>query len=242
MALEKWNTAKVINIIDETENTKRFFFRVPELEIFSFKPGQFVTFDLPIHEKKTKRWRSYSIATPPNGSNEFELVIVYAPGGAGTMYLWNEIKVGSEILFKGPIGVFTLPNEIDHDLCFICTGTGIAPFRSMLLDLVNHPRPMQNIFLIFGTRYLKDILYGEEMQALQSRLSNFHFITTLSRENSIEYTGRKGYVHQVYDELFADKHPAHFYLCGWRRMVDEAKHRIISMGYDYKFIHEELYG
>lgn len=242
MALDKWNRAVVLHVIDETENTKRFFFSVPELEIFQFRPGQFVTFDLPIHEKKNKRWRSYSIASAPDGTNKFELVIVHAPGGTGTAYLWNEIKPGSEILFKGPLGVFTFPDEIDRDLCFICTGTGIAPFRSMLLDLVSHPRPGKHIYLIFGTRYLKDVLYGAEMQSLQSKLPDFHFISTLSREDSPLYTGRKGYVHQVYEELFADRHEAHFYLCGWRNMVDEAKGRILSTGYERKYIHEELYG
>src|SRR6185295_13408559 len=100
---------------------------VPELETFSFKPGQFVTLDLPIHEKPNKRWRSYSIASWPDGSNVFELLIVLLEGGAGTTYIFNEIKEGSELRYRGAQGVFTLPDVIDIDLFFICTGTGIAP-------------------------------------------------------------------------------------------------------------------
>ncbi len=242
MALGQWYKAVVENIVDETENTRRFFFKVPELEVFNFRPGQFVTFDLPIHEKKNKRWRSYSIASPPDGTKEFELLIVHASGGAGTTYLWNEIKHGSEIPFRGPHGIFTLPDEIDHDLCFICTGTGIAPFRSMLLDLVNYPRPTKNIYLIFGTRFYKDVLYYQEMISLKSKLPEFEFITTFSREKGLESPERKGYVHSVYEELFKDHRDVHFYLCGWRNMVDEAKERILKLGYDHKSIHEELYG
>lgn len=52
MALDKWYTAVVTGITDVTENTKRFFFKVPELEVFDFIPGQFITVDLPIHHKK----------------------------------------------------------------------------------------------------------------------------------------------------------------------------------------------
>ena len=52
MALEPWRTGKVIRILDETYNTKRFFIEVPEMENFNFKAGQFVTLDLPIHEQK----------------------------------------------------------------------------------------------------------------------------------------------------------------------------------------------
>ena len=242
MALEKWLTAEVIAILDETDNTRRFFFRVPEVEKISFKPGQFITIDIPIHEKKTKRWRSYSISSPPNDTNEFELVIVYVPDGAATNYIWREVKVGSTISFKGPLGVFTLPDNIETELCFIATGTGIAPFRSMLLDLIHHPRPTKNIYLIFGTRFLNDILYREEMEDIQSQLPNFKFLTALSRETSPAYTGHKGYVHPVYEGLFTDKRPAQFYLCGWRNMIDEGKQRLLAMGYDHKQVHVELYG
>ena len=69
-----WQQGIVTNIIDETPVTKRFMIRVPGVEKFDFQPGQFVTLDLPIHEKKTKRWRSYSIASAPDGSNQFELI------------------------------------------------------------------------------------------------------------------------------------------------------------------------
>lgn len=242
MALAPWYTAEVYDIKDETGNTKRFFCSVRELERLDFKPGQFLTFDLPIHEKKPRRRRSYSIASPPNGTNEFELVITRQPHGLASEYLWTRVDIGSALSFTGPSGLFTLPEKIETDLCFIATGTGIAPFRSMLLDLVNHPRPRQNIDLIFGTRFLHDALYREEMEALQSLLPGFRYHLTLSREHSPEYAGRKGYVHSVYEELYADKRPASFYLCGWKNMIDEAEQRILSMGYTKSNIHIELYG
>ena len=242
MALAPWYTAEVFDIRDETKNTKRFFCRVRELDRLDFKPGQFLTFDLPIHEKKTLRRRSFSIASAPNGSNEFELVITRQPHGLASEYLWTRVHIGSELSFTGPSGIFTLPGKIETDLCFIATGTGIAPFRSMLLDLVNHPRAITNIDLIFGTRYLHDVLYREEMEALQTALPGFRYHLTLSREHSPEYTGRKGYVHAVYEELFADKRPVHFYLCGWKNMIDEAERRILAMGYDKHNVYIELYG
>lgn len=242
MASETWYTARITGIFDETENTKRFYFRVPGLPVFHFKPGQFVTFDLPIHEKKNRRWRSYSIASAPNGSNEFELVISYNPQGLGTNYLWKKTQVGSSVTFKGPAGVFTLPEKLDIDICFVATGTGIAPFRSMLLDLINHPRAIKNMDLVFGTRYLKDVLYRSELEKFPTEIPGFHFHLTLSREKFSGNSLRHGYVHPVYEELFADKRPALFYLCGWREMIDEAKQRILAMGYDRKAIHVELYG
>ena len=149
MALQPWRKAVVSRIEEEADLTRRFYITVPEVENFDFKPGQFVTLDLPIHEKPNKRWRSYSIASWPNGTNEIELVIVLLEGGAGTRYLFNEIQPGSELTFRGPQGVFTLPDTIEKDLFLICTGTGIAPFRSMMHHIDRHNIPHKNIYLIF---------------------------------------------------------------------------------------------
>lgn len=237
MALLPWRKGKVIRIEDETYNTKRFWIEVPDTDDFQFKPGQFVTLDLPIHEKPNKRWRSYSIASWPDGTNIYELLIVLNPNGVGTPWIFKNVDIGSELTFRGAQGVFVLPEVIDKDLFLICTGTGIAPFRSMAQFIKLHSISTQNIFLIFGCRTQKDLLYHEELTSLE--LSRFHYLPTLSRE---QWEGRHGYVHHVYEELCLQKQPANFYLCGWKNMIDEAKRRIQDMGYDRKSIHQELYG
>jgi CDP-4-dehydro-6-deoxyglucose reductase len=238
MAVQPWRTGKVIRIENETYNTRRYWIEVPELTSFDFQPGQFVTLDLPIHEKPNKRWRSYSIASWPDGTNVFELVIVLLDHGLGTTYIFNEINVGSEFVFRGPQGVFTLHEEhYQKDLFLVCTGTGIAPFRSMAHHIYRNNIPHQNIYIIFGCRTQKDLLYYDELRSLE--LENFHYFPTLSRE---EWTGKRGYVHSIYEECCSGKQPASFFLCGWKNMIDEAKQRILAMGYDKKQIHLELYG
>ena len=244
--LQPWRSGNVIRIENETTATKRFWIEVPELTSFDFVPGQFVTLDLPIHEKPSKRWRSYSIASWPDGSNIFELVIVHLNDGAGTTYLFNEVNVGSEIIFRGPQGVFTLPNAIEKDLYLVCTGTGIAPFRSMAHHIKLNNIPHKDIYLIFGSRTKGDLLYYNELNQLQSDLKDFYYLPTLSRE---QWEGKSGYVHSIYEELCRAKmdsagelSPAGFYLCGWKDMINEAKQRIVALGYDRKSIHQELYG
>ncbi len=239
MSLQPWRKGIVIKIIDETIDTKRFWIQVPELEKFEFLPGQFVTLDLPIHEKPNKRWRSYSIASWPDGTNIFELLIVLNPNGLGTPYLFNNIKCGSEIDFRGPQGVFTLREPIVNDLYLICTGTGIAPFRSMVNHIHQHQIAYHKIYLIYGCRKKNNLLYYEELNQLQSDMQNFHYIPTLSRE---EWEGKSGYVHAIYEELCQQENQSSFYLCGWKDMIDEAKNRIINLGYDKKDLHLEIYG
>jgi len=240
--LEPWRTGTVIKIEDASESTRRFWIQIPELDSFNFKPGQFVTLDLPIHEKTNKRWRSYSIASAPDGSNIIELVIVLLEGGLGTTYLFNEINVGSNITLRGPVGVFTLPETLNKDLYLICTGTGIAPFRSMVHWIHQQKIAHKNIHLIFGCRKLTDQLYGAELKALEPLENNFYYHPVFSREDAVPDGAYSGYVHAVYEQLLAVKNPSQFYLCGWKNMIDEAKQRIIAAGYDKKDIHLEIYG
>lgn len=257
MPPQPWRTGTVIRMENETANTRRFWIRVDELEKFDFEPGQFVTLDLPIHEKPNKRWRSYSIASWPDGTNVFELVIVLLEGGTGTTWLFQNVQVGTTLTLRGPQGVFTLPDPIDRDLFLICTGTGIAPFRSMAYHLLTRNVPHQNIYLIFGCRKFGDALYAPELRDLSRRIPSFHYITTYSREeiDNEDHLVRKGYVHQAYEDLCKQNmipspedpnqqviKPAYFYLCGWRNMIDEAKQRIVQLGYDKKSVHLELYG
>jgi len=238
--LEPWRTGTVIRIRQETPGTRRFWIQVPELENFEFKPGQFVTLDLPIHEQRNKRWRSYSIASWPDGSNVIELVIVFLEGGLGTTYLFDQVREGSELVLRGPQGVFTLPEVLEKDLFLVCTGTGIAPFRSMVNYLRLHGLPHGNIHLVFGCRTYEDLLYYDEMQALGESMEGFYYHPTLSRESKPGFN--RGYVHELYETLCADCHPALFFLCGWKQMIDEARLRIAGLGYDKKCVHLELYG
>ena len=245
----KWYDSQIIRITDESPNTKRFWVKVEGEEQIDFEAGQFVTMDLPIHEKRLKRWRSYSIANAPDGTNILEFCIVYLEGGGASEYLFKEAQIGTPIRFKGPSGTFVLPTSINKDLVFICTGTGIAPFRSMLLDVYKNNKAVKNIHLIFGTRYQNSVLYQEELKQLQSEIEGFDYSVALSREDHlpegnahIDY--HKGYVHPIYQEKYATVRPdIDFYICGWSNMIDDAVAKlIVEMGYDKSQVHYELYG
>lgn len=249
MATESWQTGTVIKLEDITYNTRRFFIRVNDVQTFLFKAGQFVTLDLPIHTQKNKRYRSYSIASWPNQSNIFELLVVLLEGGAGSTYLFNEVKPGTTLTFRGALGIFILPDKIESDLFFVCTGTGIAPFRSMLNYLFLNNVDHKKLYLIYGCRTKKDLLFFDEMKALESEIENFQYLPTLSRET---WDGYSGYVHHLYEAICkknndacgdgANLQPAHFYLCGWKAMIDDARKKITEMGYPRQAIHLELYG
>ncbi len=228
----------VYKIVQETDLVRRFFFKVPDEIEFNFKAGQFIMLNLPIESKFTNR--SYSIASAPNNENTFELAIVLNPSGLGTPYLWGKVKVGSEIETSKTLGKFIITEPIENDIAMICTGTGIAPLRSMVHHILENQISHKKIYMIFGNRFEKDIIYRKEMEELEHIHPSFEFIPVLSRDNE-GWKGKSGYVHAVYEEIFQDKRSATFYMCGWRDMLVDARERLEKMGYDKKQIRFESY-
>lgn len=245
---KKWQTSHVIKIEQQDSRTRRYWIQIDDTDNFEFEAGQFITLDLPIHDRRSKRMRSYSIASEPDGTNVLELTIVRVEDGLGTTYIFEDNDLKSELLLKGPAGKFTLP-ELNpaSEVVMVCTGTGVAPFRSMIRSLIREDKFHNKIHLIFGTRFEEGLLYRDEFEAIAKEYPNFSYSATLSREENFTPTEhlelKKGYLHQIYQNHYSATHPDRiFMLCGWRQMVDQAREHLKEMGYDDKQILLELYG
>ena len=232
--------SEIIDIKKETHDTNRYFNKIKSVKEFEFKPGQFVSFMLPLNETKKRNFpgmRHYSIASSPGG-NILEFIINKVEGGLGTTYLFEDAEIGTEIPIKGPLGKFLLPDEIIHDICMVCTGTGIAPLRSMIKYIYENDIPHKDIYLICGTKTKKDLLYHKEMLELEKEHEDFHYKVALSKE---EYDGYKGYVHSLYQQVFNGEKQGHFFFCGFKNMILEARDWLLEKGYQRKCIRYELY-
>lgn len=232
--------AKVVNIINESPSVKRFFFHVDTSIPFHFMAGQFVILNIPIDSEEGIN-RSYSIASAPSKDNIYELCIALKDDGIATTWLWAHVEIGTKLRSTGPLGKFLLPESIDCDLYMICTGTGVAPFRSMILYIYQNNIPHQNIYLIFGNRKKEDILYDADFMELATEHPEFKFMPVLSRETHENWNGFRGYVHPIYLDLIKENPKAMFYLCGWNNMVKESKDHLKAAGYTRKEIKFELY-
>jgi glycine betaine catabolism B len=245
MALQPWRKGIIISMKDLNVSTRSFFIQVPELTEFDFIPGQFVTLDLPIHEKINKRLRSYSIASSPDQTNIFELCVETNNIGSGSAYLLNEVNIGSEITFRGPAGVFTFKDQINKTSFFICESTGVIPFISMLRTIATGRVFSGKIYLVYGGKFKNDLLYHEEFSFLEKQIAGFHYIPVLSSD---KWDGKSGTVHEVYEGLILSENNSNeissaiFYVCGWKELVDETKKRLQGIGVDKNDILQELYG
>lgn len=236
------NVAILTNIIKETNSNWRFIFESPLFDSINFVPGQLVQLCAkPGMEDSVVR--NYSVASWPDGTNKFELIITYLEGGAMSDYLFKEAKLGDEFIYRGPMGVFTLPETIDRDIFFVSTGSGISPFRSMVNWIAENGIETQNIKLFFGTRTQDDICYRGEMELIEQINPNFKFVPVLSREDE-HWKGKKGYVHKHYLDLIDNMTEKPLvYFCGWNRMIEEGRKHLAERGFEMtKDIRVEIFG
>jgi ferredoxin-NADP reductase len=215
-----------------------FDFEVPGRRELAFTPGQFISVLEKVDGKEITR--PYSIASP-RGGNQFALCLNRVPDGLLSPYLFT-LRPGEEVEMHEPLGYFTLRHP-GRQAVFVATGTGIAPFRSMLLDHL--PRTQPNITLLFGTRYEQGLLYREDMERLAGEFKTFRFLPTLTRPGD-SWKGRTGRVQAHLDEALALRAPEEIanvdvYVCGLREMVDEVRHELKRRGFDRKQIIYEKY-
>ncbi len=124
--------------------------------------------------------------------------------GVASNYLCD-LKPGDQVHVTGPSGKrFVLPQDAaQHDYLFFATGTGIAPFRGMILDLLKENAPSR-VTLVMGAPYATDLLYHRELLELAEKHPNFRYLTALSRERQLDGSPAmyvQDRVHRSADEL-----------------------------------------
>ncbi|HND29987.1 MAG TPA: FAD-binding oxidoreductase [Myxococcota bacterium] len=210
-------------------------YRVELDEPLPFKAGQFVNLAEP--GAKPRGERSYSIYSDPASPGVMDFCIKLFEGGAASEYL-RVRQVGDVLDIRGPFGVFTLPDEIEP-VTFVATGTGLAPFHSMLLEqerLGNRRR----FRLFFGVRSEEDVFAVATLQRWKQSL-NFDYTLCLSRPGAPEAMAEGCVIGRV-TQAMADHQPeGHWYLCGNGSMIEEVRTLLKEKGLDRKQIHVEKY-
>ncbi|MCZ6871485.1 MAG: hypothetical protein O7G84_18465 [Gammaproteobacteria bacterium] len=135
--------------------------------------------------------------------------------GVASNYMCD-LHPGDEVKITGPSGRrFLLPAQPEHhDYLFLATGTGIAPYRGMMRDLLAHDA-QANITLVMGSPYATDLLYDDELRRLASEHPNVRYLTAISREAQADGHGRM----YVGDRLAANIEELMRLLCSERGLI-----------------------
>lgn len=219
-----------------TPRVKGLRFQLPEGKLIHFRAGQFVQMFIPTPEKV--RRTSYSVASPPFDKDHVDLCVTLVRDGVSSNYL-HGMREGDKIQMMGPLGKFTQPDPLPRDTVFIATGSGVAPFRSMIQERL-YKKTERTLYLLFGNRHEHDIIYRKEFEALAANHGNFRTFLTLSQPDS-NWPGRKGYVQDCVAEFVPDPASKDYYICGLVKMIDAVVAKLLSLGVPKEQIHYERY-
>ncbi|MBI2675189.1 MAG: FAD-dependent oxidoreductase [Candidatus Aenigmarchaeota archaeon] len=228
-------TATVESIQQDAHEIRTYTLKLPDDVDLGFKPGQWIMLFGTVGDKILSR--PYSIASLPSMKGRIDICLKRIENGPISNFIFG-LKEGDNVRIKGPYGVFTL-SETDNGIIFVATGTGIAPFLSMIPHLLESGFN-KDIWMIFGCRYEEDIIYKEYFEGLEKKYSNFRYFLTLSRPGD-GWQGRKGYVQEILKSEVKDPKSKDIYICGIPRMVDEVQQLCHDMGFDKEGIHMEKY-
>jgi NAD(P)H-flavin reductase len=198
-----------------------------------FLAGQYGSF---IIDQMTRR--NFSFTTSPHDPSNFGICADITPMGPGSIWLMK-LKKGDTVDYLGPLGRFTLDAASAHPKVFIATGTGIAPLRSMIIEVLRS-RSHIPIALYWGLRFKEDIFWDEEFTAYAASHQNFRYTLTLSRPPA-GWIGRKGRVteHVLREEKYLAKNE--YYLCGNRPIINDIQQQLIERGVPENRIKTELF-
>jgi ferredoxin--NADP+ reductase len=227
----------------------------PDGDSLSFRAGQYTVIGLPTSAPRLESSdpdddavpdpnkvirRAYSIASSPKINEYVELYVTLVKSGELTPRLWL-LRPGDRI-WLGPSakGHFTM-DEVpsDKNVVLIGTGTGLAPYIAMIGD--HHRCNLGRRFVVVhGARYVRELGYRDELEALDRDCSTLVYIPTVSRPAPEDaWVGHVGRVQSVFadgtidealgETLSPDK--THVFVSGNPEMVEEIQRDLIAQAY-----------
>ena len=243
---ERYN-ARLVHRLDDTDTLARFWIRT-QGEPPAFQAGQYVTIGVVADGKLVQR--PYSVASAPEvvGTQGYELYVRLVDGGAFTPLLWR-LPVGHGLRLTGPKGRFTFDPDDARRHLFISTGTGSAPFLSMIRSRLAGGGLKPRVVLLNGVSYVRDIGYADKLaEWRRTGAYPVEFVPTVSRPRDPAndgWTGRTGRVEsslpEVIDRLDVPREEVVAYLCGNPDMILSAEETLLGLGFPEDAVHKELY-
>ena len=219
--------AQVSRIKDLTHDVRELELSLMDPRKIQFKAGQWISLDVWHPRMSQYVQRQYSIASPPSQAQQITLLFNRVPDGPGSSYLFS-VHEGDLLKFQGPNGSFFLQEKPGRDLVFVATGTGMAPFRSMLYTFLEQPEA-GTLTLYWGLRSQRDLYFQSELETLAQGYPHFSFVTTLSRpENG--WKGSIGRVTKLVENQISSVSNVTFFLCGNGGMIRDTTEIVRKKG------------
>ncbi len=199
--------------------------KTPPVNPLRWAPGQYI--DVLLDDG---RRRSFSIANAPGPDGLIELHLRHVPGGEFVEWAMHKMPERAMLRIEGPLGAFYLREDSERPITLIAGGTGFAPARAILqryLEL-GAPRPLD---FYWGVRARQDLYRDDEIRAWAEGCERLRYVPVLS-EPDPDWTGERGFVHEVALSQIGDFHGREVYISGPPPMVQAGKQALLAAGLD----------
>jgi CDP-4-dehydro-6-deoxyglucose reductase len=198
-------------------NVMHLRLRLPKAQRLQFLAGQYLDVLLPGGKR-----RAFSIASAPHQEDELELHIRHVDGGDFTGWVFDELEVGDILRIEGPLGTFFVRHDqAERPMIMMGGGTGFAPLKSMIEDLLEmgDRRP---VHLFWGVRR-PDELYMDSLPRSWAR-DHTHIRYTSAVSDSAADDGQfRGLVHDAVLASHPELSAFDLYMSGPPAMIDSAR-------------------
>jgi ferredoxin--NADP+ reductase len=242
--VSEYYNAELIRREDETDDLAYFWVRLWGDPV-PFEPGQYLTLGVIADGRLVQR--PYSVASSPRVAGEgYEFYVRLVPILHFTTLLWR-LPVGHGMRLIGPKGRFMLEPDDRRTQIFVSTGTGIAPFISMIRTQLRDGKLPRTV-LAHGVSYVKELGFRRELERYERDGRPITYVPTISRPQEPEnagWAGKTGRVETILDNLCDDcriePDRTVVYICGNPDMIVKAEAILLGHGLPEPHIKKELY-
>ena len=243
----QFHQLKVATVRYETDAAVQIGFNIPETlkEKFHFSPGQYLTINLTIDNKKVRR--AYSICSSTH-EPIISILIKRVEGGLVSNYLNNEVKIGDTFGVLPPNGHFklTLDTQEKHQYYFFGAGSGITPLISMIASVLES-EPNSHCHLLYSSKDEDNIIYRKKLERLHLVYKDRFDLAFILSRPKIEWAGLVGRINKdrITDFLAKEKksdHPSSgYFICGPGAMIESTYDSLIDLSINKELIHREYF-
>jgi NAD(P)H-flavin reductase/ferredoxin len=208
--------ASVYRVSRPAEDVAVLQLRFPAGVRARFKAGQYLRIQMPDGDT-----RNFSLANPPHESDGAQLHIRHVPGGRFSEQILAGLQKGDKLEVELPYGDFYLRPDSQKPLLCLATGTGFAPLKSILEDLIKHGNK-RDVHLYWGGRRQQDLYMAALAEKWAARADWFKFVPVLSQPDP-DWQGAAGLVHQAVLNDLTDLSGWQVYACGNPVMIRSAR-------------------
>ncbi len=218
--------ARVVEKTPLADTVMKVVLRLPAAQHLQFLAGQYIDILLPGGKR-----RAFSIASSPSRDGEIELHVRHVEGGDFTGWVFDEMQLKDILRLEGPLGTFFVRHDEERrPMIMMGGGTGIAPLKSMIEDLLAHgdTRP---IHLFWGARRTEELYMEDLIHGWVDDHTHIEYTPAISEPGDQRVqSGFAGYVHEAVLDAYTTLAHHDVYMSGPPAMIDAARHAFQDKG------------